>query len=93
MLKKNALGMACGLVAGISLFLLTNYLVLFHHGGETLIKLNHIYWGYSITFVGSLIGLVYAFVDGYIAGWLISLFYNIFIGQKAVPAASMIKHQ
>lgn len=86
MLKKNAFGLACGLVAGVSLFLLTNYLILLHQGGETLLKLDHIYRGYSITFVGSLLGLVYAFVDGYIAGWFIALFYNIFAGQKAIVA-------
>ncbi len=70
-------GLACGLVAGLALFLLTNYTVLLH-GGETLIKLRQFYWGYSITFVGSLLGLIYRFVDGYITGWFIALFYNIF---------------
>lgn len=78
MLKKNAFGLACGLVSGLALFLLTNYVTLLHHGGETLIKLNHFYWGYSITFAGSLLGLIYAFIDGYITGWLIALFYNLF---------------
>jgi hypothetical protein len=77
-MKKNALGLAYGLVLGLGLFLLTNYLVLIHHGGATLIKLNQIYWGYSITFGGSLLGLIYGFVTGYIVGWLVALFYNIF---------------
>lgn len=80
-LKKNAFGLACGLVAGLALFLLTNYIVVLHHGGGTLIKLNHFYWGYSITFVGSLLGLIYGFIDGYITGWFIALFYNAFGGK------------
>ncbi|MCL4478804.1 MAG: hypothetical protein M1381_06870 [Deltaproteobacteria bacterium] len=77
MLKKNALGLSIGLVIGLFIFLLTNYIVL-HHGGSTLIKLNQIYWGYTITFGGSLLGLIYGFVTGYIAGWLIAWFYNFF---------------
>ncbi len=82
MLNKNAFGLACGLVGGLALFLLTVYLVLIHHGGETVIKLNQIYWGYSITFVGSFLGLIYGFVDGYLAAWFIALFYNAFAGKK-----------
>ncbi len=78
MIKKNAFGLACGLVLGLVLFLLTNYIVLLHHGGETLIKLNQVYWGYSISFGGALLSLIYGFVTGYLAGWFIALFYNIF---------------
>jgi hypothetical protein len=78
MIKKNAFGLACGLVIGLGLFILTNYMVLLHHGGGTLIKLNQIYWGYSITFGGSLLSLIYGFVTGYLTGWFIALFYNIF---------------
>ena len=78
MLKKNAFGVACGLVAGLALFLLTNAMALLHQGGGTLIKISHIYWGYSITFVGSLLGLFYGFVSGYVSGWFTALFYNIF---------------
>lgn len=78
MLKKNALGLAFGLVAGLELFLLTNYIVLSHHGGDTILKLSRVFWGYSISFGGSLMGLIYGFVSGYILGWFIALFYNIF---------------
>ena len=78
MLKKNAFGLACGLVTGLALFLLTNYIVLLHHGGETLVKFEQVYRGYSMTFGGSLLGLIYGFVTGYIIGWVIALFYNIF---------------
>jgi hypothetical protein len=78
MLKKNAFGLAYGLLMGLGLFILTNYIVLLHHGGETLIKLNQIYWGYSISFGGSLLSLIYGFVTGYLIGWFIALFYNIF---------------
>lgn len=77
MIKKNAFGLACGLVLGLGLFLLTNY-VLIHHGGETLIKLNQVYWGYSISFGGALLSLIYGFATGYLTGWFIALFYNIF---------------
>lgn len=78
MLKKNAYGLAWGLLLGIGLFLITNYITLIHHGGSTLIKLDQVYWGYSISFGGSLLGLIYGFVTGYLMGWFVALFYNIF---------------
>ncbi|MCL4558870.1 MAG: hypothetical protein M1491_09675 [Deltaproteobacteria bacterium] len=78
MLKKNAYGLAWGLLTGVGLFLVTNYIVLLHHGGGTLVKIDQVYRGYSITFGGSLLGLIYGFVTGYIVGWFMALFYNIF---------------
>lgn len=78
MLKKNAFGLALGLVAGLGLFIFTDYVVLLHHGGGTLTKLNEVYWGYTVTFGGSLLGLIYGFVSGYVTGWFIALFYNAF---------------
>jgi len=78
MLKKNAYGLAWGIAAGIALFIITNYIALLTNGGQTLVKLNQIYWGYSISFGGSLLGLIYGFVTGYILGWFVALFYNLF---------------
>ena len=70
--------MAWGLVAGLFLFLATNVLVL--KGGRVigphLSLLRQFFVGYEVTFVGSLIGFAYAFLCGFIAGYLVSIVYN-----------------
>ncbi len=38
--------------------------------------LNQYFIGYSVTFVGSLIGFAYAFVIGFASGYLVARIYN-----------------
>jgi hypothetical protein len=77
-LNARAWGIAVGLLLGGGLFLATNILVL--KGGENvgqhLELLSQYFPGYSVSFVGSLIGFVYAFVGGYIIGRAIGYVYN-----------------
>ena len=77
-LNARAWGIAFGLLLGTGLFLATNVLVL--RGGEEVgphLGLLGIYFpGYSVTFLGSLIGFVYAFVIGYALGRLVGTIYN-----------------
>jgi len=72
------LGLAFGIVIGSSLFVATNWLVL--KGGETvgphLQLLSQLFPGYSVSFLGSFIGLAYGCVTGFVLGWLIALIYN-----------------
>ena len=76
-LNQVALGSAAGIVCGAGLFL-TTLAVMLLGGGEHLILLKKFYLGYSISFVGAILGLVYAFVDGFIGGWLVAFLYNRF---------------
>ena len=77
-LNERAWGIAVGLLAGVGLFVATNFLVL--KGGPDvgvhLSLLNRYLPGYSVTFVGSLIGFVYCFVLGYVLGRIIGTVYN-----------------
>lgn len=77
-LNARAWGIAMGLLLGIALFAATNLLVL--RGGDVvgphLGLLSIFFPGYSVTFVGSIIGFVYAFVVGYALGRLIGAVYN-----------------
>jgi len=83
-LNARAWGIGTGLLLACGLFLATNILVL--RGGYDVgqhLGLLAIYLpGYSVSFVGSLIGFVYAFVGGYGLGRVIGLVYN----QLAAPA-------
>ena len=80
-LNARAWGIGMGLSLGVLLFLATNILVV--RGGPNVgqhLELLSIYLpGYSVSFVGSLIGFVYAFVGGYALGRLIGAVYNQFI--------------
>jgi hypothetical protein len=77
-LNARAWGIAMGLMFGLGLFVATNFLVL--KGGEEvgphLALLGAYLPGYSVTFIGSVIGFVYLFVIGYAFGRLIGEVYN-----------------
>jgi hypothetical protein len=84
-LNARAWGIAMGLLFGLGLFIATNFLVL--KGGSQVgphLGLLAVYFpGYRVTFVGSLIGFVYAFVLGYALGRLIGTVYNRLTGVPA----------
>ncbi len=77
-INARAWGIAVGLLLGVGLFMATIVLVL--RGGDPVgphLSLLGIYFpGYRVTFLGSLIGFVYAFVLGYGIGRLIGAVYN-----------------
>lgn len=77
-MNARAWGIGFGLLLGTGLFLATNILVM--RGGEDVgqhLGLLAIYFpGYRVTFLGSLVGFVYAFVVGYGLGRVIGLVYN-----------------
>lgn len=81
-LDKKALGLACGLLWGCGLALVT-LLVLIRGGGEHLALLARFYPGYSVSGLGVVLGLVYGFVEGFVGGWLVAWLYNRFAGAKA----------
>jgi hypothetical protein len=79
-INGRAWGIAVGLLLGVTLFVATNILVA--KGGPNVgqhLALLAIYFpGYSVTFLGSIIGFMYAFVLGYGLGRLIGSVYNRF---------------
>lgn len=81
-INGRAWGIAVGLLFGLQLFLATNFLVLKGgpNVGQHLELLSVFFPGYRVTFLGSLIGFVYAFVLGYAVGRLIGMVYNRLVG-------------
>jgi hypothetical protein len=77
-IHEQGWGIAFGMIAGLGLFLATNILVL--RGGAVVgprLGLLALYFpGYRVTFIGSLVGFVYAFVGGYAVGRGIATIYN-----------------
>ena len=86
-LSATMQGLVTGLVAGLGLFVATNWLVL--KGGPMvgphLALLGQFFIGYTVTFVGSLIGFAYAFVTGYVLGYAVARIYNWVLDRRDGP--------
>ena len=80
LLRLNSMvqGVVAGIVAGLGVFIATNWLIL--KGGKAvgphLSLLGQFFIGYRVTFVGSLIGSAYAFVCGFVVGYFTARMYN-----------------
>jgi hypothetical protein len=77
-------GLVTGLVAGLAIFVATNWLIL--KGGTVvgphLALLGQFFIGYRVTFVGSLVGFAYAFVLGFVVGYGVARMYNLIAGWR-----------
>jgi hypothetical protein len=76
-LHKRAFGLAVGVASGLGLMLATWVMLL--RGpvpGENLNLLTHYFAGYSVTWAGSIVGLVWGLVTGFVAGWFFAFCRN-----------------
>ncbi|HEX9665194.1 MAG TPA: bacteriophage holin [Thermodesulfobacteriota bacterium] len=76
-LNTRAFALTCGIIWGLGLFVLTWWMIAF--GGATGEKtmIGKIYIGYNISAAGSLIGLIWGFVDALIGGAIFAWLYNL----------------
>jgi hypothetical protein len=72
------LGVILGLLAAGTLFIATIWLVLLggEHPGRHLSLLGVYFPGYDVTPFGAFVGIPYAFVCGFLAGWFVAWAYN-----------------
>jgi len=75
-LDVKAFALACGLIWGIGLFVLTWWIIAFEGQTGQPTTIGLVYRGYAISAVGSLFGLVWAFFDGLIGGAIFAWLYN-----------------
>ena len=84
-LNGHILGFVLGLIGALIIFAATNFLIL--KGGEVvgphLGLLDQFLIGYSVSFVGSLIGAAYAFAGGYLCGLFIAWVYNWIVSLRS----------
>lgn len=76
MLNPKKLGVAAGLVWGLSMLLMTFASIGFDYGTSFLYMLKPVYLGYDVTPLGALIGFFWGFVDMFIFFFLIGWIYN-----------------
>jgi len=83
-LNASVYGIVTGLVAGLGLFVATNWLVVKGGAdvGRHLSLLGQFFWGYEVSFVGSLIGFCYAFACGFLIGYCVARVYNALANRK-----------
>jgi hypothetical protein len=80
LMRLNAVlhGIVAGLIIGVMVFIATVWLVL--KGGRVvgphLGLLSNFFFGYRVTWVGSVIGFAWGFFYGYAGGYLVARFYN-----------------
>ena len=84
-----AFAITCALVWGVGLFVLTWWIIAFDGSSPDPTFIGKVYRGYVITPVGSLIGLAWGVVDGFVGGAIFAWLYNVLaaaVGQDTKPA-------
>ncbi len=75
-LNVRAFAITFGIIWGVGLFLITWWIILFSGITNEPTLISRVYLGYSISPLGSIIGLAWAFVDGLIGGAIFAWLYN-----------------
>ena len=76
MLNPQKLGLAAGIMWGFSMFVLTIIAIYTGYSSQFLNLMASIYLGYSISWGGSFVGLVYGFIDGFVGLFIFGWLYN-----------------
>jgi hypothetical protein len=85
-IQAGVLAFVGGVIGGLGLFIMTAWLLL--EGGPQvgshLQLLSNYFIGYSVTWPGSVIGLLYGALTGGVLGWIIGFIYNKVVGIRGV---------
>jgi hypothetical protein len=78
-IQSSVLALVCAVIGGLALFTMTAWLLIKDgpNVGAHLRLLGHYLIGYSVTWKGSIIGLIYGALIGGSAGWALGKIYNI----------------
>ena len=83
-IKAGALALVCAVTGGVGLFAMTVWLIIKNGpgAGQHLQLLSNYFVGYSVTWPGAFIGLLYGAVTGGLIGWVIARIYNIMTNAR-----------
>ena len=82
-LDVRAFAITCSLVWGFGLFFLTWWIILFDGPTGEATLIGRLYRGYTISPMGSVIGLVWALADGFVGGAVFAWLYNWIVARSA----------
>jgi hypothetical protein len=80
-LDVRAFALTCGLLMGIGIFLITWWVIMIEGASGSPTMLGRIYRGYNLSAMGSVIGLIYAFINGVVGGGIFAGVYNLLAGS------------
>ena len=82
-LNPLAFGLTGGIISGLYLFFMTLITANTGYAPTNAIFFLEIYGflGYNLNFIGALIGMIYAFVDGFLICWIFAWLYNKILGS------------
>ena len=78
-LNIKAFALTCELIWGLGLFCLAWWLIILENGNPAPCLLNRMYPGYTMTPIGSVIGLIWGFIDAGIGGLFFAWIYNLMV--------------
>src|SRR4051812_3062542 len=83
-IKTDALALVCAVIGGSGIFIMTVWLVIKDgpQVGQHLQLLSNYFIGYSVTWTGAFIGLLYGAIPGAAAGWTIGRIYNGLVNAR-----------
>lgn len=81
-IHKRALGMAVGIVAGVSVFVVTAWSILVPDPPELIFLLRYLLPGHSVTWGGAVTGAVSAAFAFFVAAWFLAFCRNFVIAAS-----------
>jgi len=82
-LDVRAFAITCSLIWGFGLFFLTWWIIMFDGPTGEVTLIGRLYRGYSISPMGSVIGLLWALVDGFVGGAIFAWLYNWIVKKSS----------
>ena len=82
-LDVRAFAITCSLIWGFGLFFLTWWIIMFDGPTGEVTLIGRLYRGYSISPTGSVIGLLWALVDGFVGGAVFAWLYNWIVKKSS----------
>ena len=79
--KLLPFALACGLFWGLAFFLITWWFIAFEGTKNDPLVIGLVYRGYHISAAGSLFGLLWGFVDGFVGGAIFVWLHNMMIDK------------
>ena len=86
-LNVKAFAVSCGIIWGLGLFGLTWWIMSFDGATGEATLIGKCYRGYTISPIGSVIGLAWGFADGLVGGAVFAWLYNMIAGTASTQAS------
>jgi hypothetical protein len=86
-LRASIMAVVFGMVGGLGLFAATAWLLVKGgpNVGATLSLLRHFFPGYTVTWGGAFVGMIYGTLVGAVIGYAVALIYNLVADKRKGP--------